>query len=141
LRREEVNALAAPAALPPATGERSGSVVLPWVSPGESDLAFPVTEQFHIGFGYRHVEGADLWGESTTNGRSTTAQCAARGALALLTARRRSVSRETSTIVRRAADLVRFQPRLRLIASGTHRQVVIGPIPASSLRVMRLPPS
>jgi hypothetical protein len=52
----------------PRRGERQASVAFPWLKQGRSGVAVALTERLRVGFGYRHLEGEDLWPEFADTG-------------------------------------------------------------------------
>jgi hypothetical protein len=57
-RREFANGAAGLAAL---SRERRPSAELPWLTQGKSGLKLPVSERLSFAFGYRYLQGEDLW--------------------------------------------------------------------------------
>jgi hypothetical protein len=58
LRHEFATPAAGFAALP---RERQASADLPWITQGKSGLKLPVSERLSFAFGYRFLQGEDLW--------------------------------------------------------------------------------
>jgi hypothetical protein len=52
----------------PRHGERQSSVAFPWLKQGRSGVAVALTERLRVGFGYRRLEGEDLWPEFADTG-------------------------------------------------------------------------
>jgi hypothetical protein len=48
--------------------ERQASVAFPWLRQSRSGVAVALTERLGIGFGYRYLEGEDLWPEFADTG-------------------------------------------------------------------------
>lgn len=68
IRGEVVDLSARTATLTPKQGASQRGFALPWLRPGRSGVALPITERLRVGLGYRLVEGEDLWPEFVDTG-------------------------------------------------------------------------
>lgn len=68
LRRAMVNQPGGSAFLLHQRRKREESVAFPWLKHGRSGVAVSLTERLLVGFGYRHLEGEDLWPEFADTG-------------------------------------------------------------------------
>lgn len=68
LRGGAVNRPAGSASALPHRPPLQGSVAFPWLKQSNSGVAVALTDRFRVGFGYRYVEGEDLWPEFADTG-------------------------------------------------------------------------
>ena len=68
LRGGAVNRPAGSASALPQRPPLQDSVAFPWLKQSNSGVAVALTDRFRVGFGYRYVEGEDLWPEFADTG-------------------------------------------------------------------------
>jgi hypothetical protein len=68
LRDGAVNRPAGSASALPQRPPLQDSVAFPWLKQSNSGVAVALTDRFRVGFGYRYVEGEDLWPEFADTG-------------------------------------------------------------------------